>query len=143
MADSINLDALDRALGRLKSSYAFCCESDVVTSERLSDIGRSAAIQGFEFTFELATKVLRRHLDETNATPDVVAELSYPDLMRKGYARGILSREYEHWHGFRRLRSMTNHTYTETSAAEVFRVVPDFIDEIEKMAAAIRAERVA
>ena len=134
---NVDLDLLERALKQLRTSlnyHASCSDPE------LAPVFRSAAIQGFEFTFELSHKTLRRYLAHSAPSSGPIMELAFPHLIRKGYARGLLTREWKDWHAFRRLRNLTSHAYSEAYAAEVFAGIPAFVDEISKMLKAIAEE---
>ncbi len=134
----IGLHALERALSQLRTSLAYCGSDEARRDPTLGAVFRAAAIQAFEFTYELSHKVLRRHLAATSPSIDVVAELSFPDLIRTAHARKLIAADWTVWHGFRRLRSLTSHAYSEACAAEVFAGIPPFVLEIEVMLAAMR-----
>jgi len=142
VADSINLDALDRALGRLKSALDYCVSKESQADDQLFQVLRSGAIQGFEFTWELSHKVLRRYLMAMVTSPEDYVEMTYPVLIRKAEAYGLVGRGWVFWKDVRRLRAITSHTYGEACAAEVFQIIPDFFDEVSKMISAMRAEPV-
>ncbi len=67
----------------------------------------AAAIQAFEFTYELAIKTLRRYLMESEPSPATVDEMSFNDLVRRGYAIGLLQAELTEWKVYRRSRGIT------------------------------------
>lgn len=136
----IDLSNLERALGQLRTNFGYCESEDAREDPVLAQVFRAAAIQAFEFTFELSHKIVRRYLAATAANPDTINAMSFPDMIRHGYGRGIISREWARWHEYRRLRAMTSHTYGEAAAGEVFQIIPEFIDEISKVVAAIKAE---
>src|SRR5439155_3534506 len=89
----------------------------------------AAAIQAFEFTYELAIKVLRRYLIETEPNPATVDEMSFNDLVRRGYALGLLKAELPEWKEFRRNRGTTSHTYDAAKAQAIFEGIPGFLEE--------------
>lgn len=93
------------------------------------DLIRDACIQRFEFTYELAHKMLKRFLEATSANPDEFDSLTFQDLIRIGNERGLLRSDWSLWKEYRRARSVTSHTYDEAKAREVFAIVPDFLLE--------------
>ena len=54
------------------------------------DLVRDACIQRFEFTYELAHKMLKRFLEATSANPDEFDNMTFQDLIRSGNERGLL-----------------------------------------------------
>ena len=93
------------------------------------DLVRDACIQRFEFTYELAHKMLKRFLEATSANPDEFDNMTFQDLIRSGNERGLLRSDWSMWKEYRRARGTTSHTYDEEKAREVFAIVPDFLAE--------------
>ena len=100
---------------------------------------RDACIQRFEYSYELAHKTLRRHLEITE--PRGVAELSFPKLIRLGFDRGLLSESWDVWSAFRDARNATSHAYDEAKAQEVAAVIPAFAKAARFLAAQIDASQ--
>lgn len=95
----------------------------------LGETLRAGAIQAFEFTYELAHKLLRRYLEATEANPEAVNEMSFPELIRKGYELGLLQSELVKWKEWRKARGTTSHTFDEDKAQEVYDELDDFYQE--------------
>jgi nucleotidyltransferase substrate binding protein (TIGR01987 family) len=85
---------------------------------------RDACIQRFEYSYELAHKMLRRHLAATEQSS--VQELSFPNLIRLAYRRGLLAESWDIWSIFRDARNATSHAYNEAKALEVVKNIPAF-----------------
>lgn len=102
-------------------------------SEPADDQLHDGLIQGFEFTYELSHRTLRRYLAETAASPDEIARMPFADLIRAGNAAGLLSAEWVTWRRFRELRSRTSHTYDAVTAEEVVGAIPGFLAEAEHL----------
>ena len=79
---------------------------------------RAAAIQSFEFTYELSLRMMRRVLIERSLAADLVQDLSFNDLLRAGAAAGLLE-DQQAWRRWRAIRNATSHTYDESKAQEV------------------------
>jgi len=106
------LDALDRGLARSRGAPG---------DEELRD----ACIQRFEFTFELAWRMLRRRLMLDLPNADQVDGMSYRALIRTGAEQGLIE-DVAAWFVYRDKRNITSHTYDPIKAAEVAAVLPDF-----------------
>jgi nucleotidyltransferase substrate binding protein (TIGR01987 family) len=106
------LAALDRGLARAAGAPG---------DEELRD----ACIQRFEFTFELAWKMLKRRLELDLPSAPEVDSLSYRALIRAGAEQGLIE-NVPAWFVYRDKRNLTSHTYDAAKAKEVFAVVPDF-----------------
>jgi nucleotidyltransferase substrate binding protein (TIGR01987 family) len=100
---------------------------------------RDACIQRFEYSYKLAHKMLRRFLEA--AEPAGVRELSFPNLIRLGYQRGLLAQSWDVWMEFREARNATSHTYDEAKAAGVVAKIPAFAAAARFMATQIDAHQ--
>ncbi len=120
----IDLTPLTSAITRLEEGHA----------RYLGDTSdaqiRDGLIQRFEFTYDLAHKMLRRYLAAGDANPDAVAQMSFPTLIRTANERGLLLNEWPRWKGYRDDRNITSHTYDETKAIRVVAGIPAFIEEV-------------
>jgi nucleotidyltransferase substrate binding protein (TIGR01987 family) len=106
------LAALDRGLARAAGAPG---------DEELRD----ACIQRFEFTFELAWKMLKRRLELDLPSALEVDSLSYRALIRTGAEQGLIE-NVPTWFVYRDKRNLTSHTYDAAKAKEVFAVVSGF-----------------
>lgn len=55
---------------------------------------RDGLIQRFEFTYDLAHKMLRRALEAGAANPEEVDRLTFPDLIRTGVEQGLVAGQW-------------------------------------------------
>jgi nucleotidyltransferase substrate binding protein (TIGR01987 family) len=90
---------------------------------------RDGLIQRFEFTYDLAHKMLRRALEEGSANPEEVDRMSFPTLIRTGFAAGLVASDWSAWQLWREMRNITSHTYDEAKARQVAEAIPAFLDE--------------
>ncbi len=88
-------------------------------------------IQRFEYSYELAHKMLKRFLEMTAANPQEIEQMSFPHLIRTGAEKGLLNSSWDHWSNYRTARNLTSHTYNETKAVEVCQIIPEFLHEAE------------
>ena len=93
------------------------------------DLLRDGVIQRFEYSYELAHKMLKRWLERTEAASEGVDLLSYNGLIRLGSERGLLRAGLPEWDRFRAARNKTSHVYDGTVARAVFEVVESFLQE--------------
>ncbi|PKO40544.1 MAG: hypothetical protein CVU30_16620 [Betaproteobacteria bacterium HGW-Betaproteobacteria-3] len=122
-AKPIDLSSLVKALAQLQEALRFWHEQP--KDSALKPHLRSAVIQSFEFTYELSVRMLRRVLMERSEAADLVADLSFNDLLRKAADAGLLTAP-ELWRQWREMRNATSHTYHEARAAEVAAGVDGF-----------------
>ncbi len=106
------LASLDRAILRAQAALA---------DEELRD----AVIQRFEYTYELAWKMLKRHLEQVVPDPGRIDGLSFRELMREGAERGIVA-DVEAWFEYRHQRNLTSHAYNAAAAQMVFQTALRF-----------------
>ncbi len=109
---------------------------DVLQQPEVGDIVRDATIQRFEYTYEIAWKMIRRHLDWMGVS--AVKQLSKRELFRKAAELGLID-NVESWFDYHQARNATSHTYDEEVAKEVFEAAKSFtpaarrlLDELAK-----------
>lgn len=129
----LDLSSLEKAILQMQEALVYC-ESDLAKNDpKLAKHLRAAAIQAFEFTYELSYKMIKRYLEMTEGSPATVDEMTFNDVIRTGYERGILKSELTLWKEFRKERGTTSHAYNEEKAAEVFEDIPAFLLEAEHL----------
>lgn len=89
---------------------------------------RDAAIQRFEYTFELSWKMLRRYL----ATEAGIESFNLKELFRQAGRQGIIA-NVEAWFEYLKGRNLTSHTYNEQTADEVHRLASTFVDDADAL----------
>lgn len=118
----LELSSFEKALASLIEALA---EFDRTQSQFVKD----ACIQRFEYTYELAHKLLKRQLEAMSANPSEIDQMSFPDMIRSGAERGLLANGWDEWRRFRDARFAASHAYNEKKANEVFARIPGFRDE--------------
>lgn len=88
---------------------------------------RDGLIQRFEFTYDLAHKMLRRALAINAAEPNEIERLSFGAMIRSAWAEGLTGHEWAEWKQWRDMRNITSHTYHEQKARDVVASIPDFL----------------
>lgn len=125
----LDLSSLQKAISQLEEAIEYC-QSDLAKNDaRMAQHLRAAAIQAFEFTYELSYKMLKRFLEATEPNPASVDEMSFNEIIRKGFEKGLLQSELADWKEFRKDRGTTSHTYNEDKARDVFECIPKFFVE--------------
>lgn len=87
---------------------------DKALKEPESEFIRDAAIQRFEFTYELAWKTLKSYL----ATLDITV-LNAKDTLKAAYQQGLIN-DADAWSNLHQKRNLTSHTYDEDLAESVY-----------------------
>lgn len=121
---AVDISLLERATARLAEGLA----------RHLLDPGddqvRDGLIKRFEFTYDLAPKVLRRVLEENADSPAAIDRMTFPSLIRAAWEQGLVAGGWPAWHDFRDMRNRTSHLYDEASAIKVAAKIPGFLDEV-------------
>lgn len=99
---------------------------------------RDGLIQRFEFTYDLAHKMLRRALEEAAANPEEIDRMTFPALIRTGVEQGLVAGEWTDWRMFREMRNITSHTYDEAKAVQVVAAIPAFLAEAQGLLARLQ-----
>jgi len=99
---------------------------------------RDAMIQRFEYTYELAHKMLKRYLELSEPNSETVDLMSFPELIRTGSERGLLKNGWDIWKQYRDARNITSHTYNEKKAEQVCLVIPLFLNDAKLLATQLK-----
>ena len=125
---TIDLSSLQKAIKKLTTNNRLLSQADPLQQET-KEAYEDACIQAFEYTYELCHKMLKRCLEQSEASIEVVDQLSFPDLIRKGAEKGLLLHSWDKWTLYRLARNKTSHTYDSDAAREVLVIIPDFLEE--------------
>ena len=109
---------LQKALERLKE--ALLLPSDVT-------INQDATIQRFEFTFELAWKLMKTIIEIEG-----LEAVSPKSVIREGATVGLIE-EPKKWFEFLENRNLSVHTYKEEIAQKVYQSAKEFIPFVDKL----------
>lgn len=124
----IDTSALQSALTRLEEMHAFSLRPETVANEQLSVITRTALIKGYEFTYEMATKTMKRFVEDLNLQKESGPEFSFREMLRFAYEQGLI-RDIAPWVVYRERRNETSHAYAENKALDVVGVIPAFLKD--------------
>lgn len=100
---------------------------------------RDGLIQRFEFTYDLAHKLLRRALEAAAANPAEVDRMTFPALIRTASEQGLLAGDWTDWRTYREMRNITSHTYDEAKAVQVVAAIPAFLAEARALVERLQA----
>lgn len=109
---------LQKAFGRLK-------EAVILPSE--VTINQDATIQRFEFTFELAWKLMKTILETEG-----LEAISPKNVIREGATIGLID-DPQKWFEFLENRNLSVHTYKEEIAQKVYQSAKEFIPFVDKL----------
>lgn len=125
----IDYSPFEKALTQLEKSVSFYHSEMAEENDDLKEQFRAAVIQAFEYTYELAFKMIRRQLAQIVANPSELYELNFMDLMRQAKEAGLI-REVPSFREYREKRNITSHTYDEDKAAEIVAVIDRFLQDM-------------
>ncbi len=99
-----------------------------VLQQEKNEFIRDAAIQRFEFTFDLSWKLIKACLEEKGGT----LCSSPKGCFREAYNQGLI--EYDDfWIEMAVIRNKTSHTYSEETAEEVYAILPQALLHFQKL----------
>jgi nucleotidyltransferase substrate binding protein (TIGR01987 family) len=92
---------------------------------------RDSVIQRFEYTYEVAYKMLRRFLQLSEHSEASIDEFVFADIIRTANEKSLLLGSLENWLEYRHMRNITSHSYDEAKAAAIASIAPQFDKEAE------------
>ena len=101
---------------------------------------RDGLVQRFEFTYDLAHKMLRRVMEANAANPDTIDRMGFPELIRTASEQGLVASTWPIWAKWREMRNITSHTYDEAKALLVVTAIPSFLAEARYLAKRLQQE---
>lgn len=128
---TLDLSSLRNALTALEKSLKFLA-SDMAKDPDLREQFRAAAIQAFEFTHELAFKMLKRQLKQMSADPAAIDTMGYMDVIRTGAEAGLIT-DIARYRDYREKRNITSQTYDQAKAEQIVSVLKDFQDDVRHL----------
>jgi len=120
---TLDITPLRNAIARLEEGW------EVYQRDTTQTLIRDGLIQRFEFTYEIAHKMLKRYLEYASPNPAQYDGMPFSDLIRSGNEQGLLLGDWPKWRGYRDMRAKTSHTYDEETALKVVTGIPPFLDE--------------
>ena len=105
----------------------------LVLKEKENAITRDAAIQRFEYTFELSWKVLKRYFKINNN----LEIFNVKDIFREAGKQSLIEK-VEKWFEYLEARSLTSHTYDKEIAEKVLQYLPEFQKELKNFISKVK-----
>ena len=136
----LDLSPLYHAFASMEKSMNFL-NSDLAQDSDLKEQFRNSVIQCFEFTYELAVKMLRRHLARISSDASNVQQMTYMELIRTSAQVGLLT-EVAHYRRYRDMRNITSHTYNVNRAEEIIAILPEFRNDIRALLAELEKRNI-
>ena len=128
----LDYSSLESAVAQLQGSFDYL-HSDLAHGDAgLREQFRAATIQAFEFTYELAAKMVRRQLARIVANPDALGMIDFADLMRDAADAGLV-RDAPSWMRYREMQNRTSHTYDADRAEETVATMDEFLRDVRHL----------
>ena len=129
----LDLSSYEKAITQLENALKTYSFDLVQSNPDLVMHERAGAIQAFEFVYELSWKFIKRYLEITEPTPEIIDQISFPELIRTACEKGLIQSDVNQWRLYRQYRSTTSHTYDEEKAELIFDELPKFLEEDKKL----------
>ena len=134
----LDFSSLEKVIAQLEEALGYYHSPLAKADVRLALHLRAATIQAFEFTYEISLKMLKRYLQLTDTNPNVIDELTFNELIRTAYEKGLIQSELAMWKEYRKERGTTSHTYDEVKAQGVFEEIPAFLEDAKYLLAQLK-----
>jgi nucleotidyltransferase substrate binding protein (TIGR01987 family) len=128
----LDLAHLEKAVSQLEKSLSYLKSDLALNDSDLREQFRAAAIQAFEFTYELAVKMLRRQLELIVPSPTELRAMAFMDLIRTGAEAGLVE-DVARYRLYRDKRNITSHTYDGERAEEVLSALDPFLVDVRHL----------
>ena len=128
----LDYSSLESAVAQLQGSFDYLHSDLALGDAGLREQFRAATIQAFEFTYELAVKMVRRQLARIVANPDALRMMDFADLMRDAADAGLV-RDAPSWMRYREMRNRTSHTYDADRAEETVATMDEFLRDVRHL----------
>lgn len=124
----LDLGALQHALASLEDGLAVVSDAEWFHAQTLpvQNTLIAGVIQNFEFVYEISVKMIKRLIELESASPNEVDETNFRDLLRVAAEKGLIA-NVEAWFKYRKMRSITAHTYDHEKAQQVYLGTMEFI----------------
>ena len=123
----LDYSTLEKAMAQLEKSLAYLDSEMSRDDPDLRMQFRAASIQAFEYTYELAVKMIRRQLEQIVSNPAELREMAFMDLIRSASEAGLV-KDVRAYKVFREKRNITSHTYDDAKAEYVLSGIDVFLD---------------
>ena len=118
----LDSSALDLALSSLKEAYSVFLQNK---DENLKSIFQDSCVKRFEYTYELAKKMMNKYLKYEYDKVD----LPIDNVFREMFGLGMLE-NFENWQEYRIKRNETSHEYDLNKAKYIIDILDKFIKDV-------------
>jgi nucleotidyltransferase substrate binding protein (TIGR01987 family) len=127
------LQSLEKAIESLEKAVQIALDEEFTGKLDASqqELMESGVIQRFEFTFELAWKIIQRWI-RVNLSPESADTRTQKDLFRITAQQGLIA-DPEQWFQYHEARNVSSHTYDEELAESVFETAIHFAVDVRSL----------
>ena len=113
-----------------KAVVSFRKALDEYEKDISNEFVRDSCIQRFEYCYDLSSKMIKRHLKNIADNPGEIDQMSFQNIIREAYTKGILKHSWDKWAEFREDRNATSHGYDVDLAISIVSELDEPYDEI-------------
>lgn len=128
-AMKIDITPLEKALAELEENLQFIDAEAWGDNERHRRIFERAAVQAFEFTYEVALNLLRRQMNEIAGGSTKIKRLEFMDFLRAAADHDFIP-DAERFFDYREKRNLTSHNYDEEMMRQLLAVLGPFTQDV-------------
>jgi nucleotidyltransferase substrate binding protein (TIGR01987 family) len=128
----LDLTSFQDAFAALERSVTFLTSDSAKKDPLLHEQFRNSAIQCFEFTHELAYKMMKRQLEQMGPDPAAIDKMAYMDIVRSAAEAGLVT-DVARFKDYRDKRNITSHTYNQAKAEKIEAILPAFRDDMRSL----------
>ena len=125
----IDVSVFEKAIRQIEKSRTFLRSDMAQKNAELYEQFRAAAIQAFEYTYELSLKMIRRQLAQIVDNPSELREMAFMDFIRTAYGAGLVC-DVSAFKIYREKRNITAHTYDAGKAEAIIEVLDSFLRDV-------------
>ena len=123
----VNYNKFEKSLRRLQEQSERYQNLDISYPEFIHEGILESVVQRFETCYDTLWKVLRKHLMEVLALPEVPN--SPKPILRIANENNLLDSPVEQWFKYAQARTNTSHDYDGEKAKACLALVPDFVGD--------------
>ncbi len=120
----LDLSVIEKAIQSLHEALS------ELEKDKNNSFVRDSCIQRFEYCYDLSAKIITRYLSITSQNPGEIKEMTFQDVIRLAYTKGIVKNSWDIWWEYRDNRNATSHGYDEKRAIEITSKIPNFYHEV-------------
>ncbi|MDT8447766.1 MAG: HI0074 family nucleotidyltransferase substrate-binding subunit [bacterium] len=130
----LDLTSLEQAHRTLAKALVLC---ERATDPEEKELLRDGAIQRFEYTYELAWKLIQRWLADVTSPEATEPVFSRKELFRQAARLGLIE-DPSAWFALHQARNVSAHTYNVKHAALAFEAATELVEAVSQLLEKLR-----